>query len=86
MGTDDSPSDGRVVRISFMRPLERLESQYFAAGFHCNEAVQPMRVLDIMREDESRIASCAPFSGDDEFLQKVAQCLGVGRAGFADFH
>lgn len=86
MGTDDSPSDGRVVRISFMRPLERLQSQYFAANLNCNDAVQPIPVLDVMRENESRIASCVPFSGGDEFLQKVAQRLGVGRAGFADLH
>jgi|GEM_PF-6373214 len=69
-----------------MRPLERLESQYFAVNLNCQDAVQPIRVLDVMRENESRIASCAPFSGGDEFLQKVAQCLGVGRAGVADLH
>ena len=69
-----------------MCTLERLKSQYFAILLERNRAVEPMRMPDVMGQDESGIASFAPLSSCDEFFENIAHRLCVRRVGFSYLH
>lgn len=86
MSADNSPSHRRPVGISRVRTLQGLESAYFRTEICCDKAVQSVRVLEVVPQNEAGIASFAPLSSSDQLFQDIAHCLGVKRVGLAYLH
>ena len=52
MRADDPPAGRRAVGISYMRTFQRLKTEYVSVVVNGNEAVQPVEMIEIMRDDE----------------------------------
>jgi hypothetical protein len=69
-----------------MSDLQRLESEDLFPLVGGHETMEAVPMLYLMRQHELCVAAVAPLSGGDEFLEDIADRLGVGRSYFAYLH
>src|SRR6476661_4672789 len=86
MRADDSPAEGRFVGISLAGDLQRLKAKHPAALVESCEAMQPVGMVDIVRQREARIGGLAAFSGSEQCFEDIAHRCGIGRDRLADQH
>jgi hypothetical protein len=59
--------------------LQRLKAQNFPGVIDCYKAMQPVRMLKVVRPDEAWINGLAPLPSGDEFHEDVTHCFRIER-------
>jgi len=83
---DDTPTDIRTVGIGLIGDLQGLEAEEASFVIEGKQAMQSVRVADVVPESVVGVAFVAPFSGGNQLFKNIAHRLSVGAERFPDLH